>query len=195
MLGGLIWAGILLSGCSEPPQTPPSVDRIGPIAASVFQPNAQHYLADPRPFALAADMSTAEALESLGTHLIRSYFSSGNEKTAISFEIMAVHRFPVPHREYRLAVVNMIDPLEEAQQGFFQGSAGGQTTFYMIAATFLQPHIDPPLLDAMILLYNGNEFPEIDHVNFRGIVTSETIKPVVSSAIHRQKRSGSASAN
>jgi len=190
-LGGLIWVGLILWGCAESPEPQESAsdDRIGTIVAYVFEPDPQEYLAAPQPFPLSPEMSCAEALTALGTHLSQTYFisNSGRETASIRLEVLGVHRFPVNHRSYRLVVINMIDPEQEALQGFFQGSAGGQTTFYMLTATFLQPHLDPPLADGLILLYNGEEFPEIDHVNFRGIVTTERIRPVVKRALHRHR--------
>jgi hypothetical protein len=183
---GLLW------GCHEPPEASRPVDYLGPFTAYVFQPDSQHYLTAPQPFPLAPEGSVTGALEALGAHLSRHYFSSGTADARISFEIMSVHSIPVGHRNYRLAVVNLVDPDGDALQVFFQGSAGGQTTFYMLAAAFLQAHHAPPLVDGIILLYNGETFPEADHVNFRGIVTPEMIRPVVMQAMFRHQRSDSA---
>ena len=94
-------------------------------------------------------------------------------------------------RDYRLAVINMIDPQLEALQNFFQGSSGGLTTFYMLTATFLQPQRDPPLADGLILLYNGDEFPATDHVNLQGIVTPQAIRAVVTNVLYRYRPEGS----
>jgi hypothetical protein len=163
------------------------VDRIGAVKVYVFEPDSQDYLAAPRPFPLDAAMSPTDALTALGDHLGRTYFrsDSGRREAAIRFEVEGVHRFAVAQRNYRLAVINMIDPQRNALQGFFQGSAGGLTTYYMLAATFLQPQLDPPLVDGLILLYNGEEFPETDHVNLRGIVTPQAIRPVVTKTLYR----------
>lgn len=188
---GLLWVGLILWGCTEPPEPQESApdDRIGAIVAYVFEPDPQEYLTSPHPFPLSPHLSPEEALTALGTHLSQNYFISDPDGAtpSIRLEVQDVHHFPAHHRTYRLAVINMIDPEQEALQGFFQGSAGGQTTFYMLAATFLQPHLDPPLADGLILLYNGEEFPEIDHVNFRGIVTTERIRPVVKRVLHRHR--------
>lgn len=192
IFGGVIGVGLILFGCTEPPATPgPASDnRIGSIVSYVYEPDPQEYLAAPQLFPLTPEMSPAEALTALGSHLSRNYFNSdtGTGAPSIRFEVLAVHGLPVPHRTYRLAVINMIDPQLEALQGFFQGSAGGQTTFYMLTATFLQPHLEPPLADGLILLYNGEEFPAFDHINFRGIVTPETIRPVVDNVLYRNRR-------
>ena len=189
---GLIWAGLMLWGCPESPEPQESapVDRIGSIVCYVFEPDPQEYLAAPQLFPLSAEMSSAEALTALGAHLSQNYFNSdpGRETLPIRFDVLGVHRLPVRNRPYHLAVINMIDPQLEALQGFFQGSAGGQTTFYMLTATFLQPHLDPPLADGLILLYNGEAFPAFDHINLRGILTPEVIRPVVQNVLYRHRR-------
>jgi hypothetical protein len=159
----------------------------------VFKPDSQDYLAAPQPFPLDAALSPAEALTALGEHLCRTYFriDSGDNDAEMRFEVSGVHRFPVAERDYRLVVINMIDPQLEALQNFFQGSAGGLTTYYMLAATFLQPQRDPPLADGLILLYNGEEFPATDHINFQGIVTPQAIRPVVTKALYHYRPGGS----
>ena len=71
---------------------------------------------------------------------------------------------------------------------FFQGSGGGQTTFYILAATFMQPHLDPPLIDGLVLLYNGTLLPELDHINLRGILIPRIAQHVAKRAIDGDKR-------
>lgn len=190
---GILWIVLILFSCSEPPPVsqPVPEERIGTIDAYVFKPDAQTYLAAPWAFALAPEMSPTDALTALGRHLSRHYFSDDASEPALRFEVLGVHHVPAPYRAYRLAVINMVDPDLRALEEFFQGSAGGQTTYYMLTATFLQPHLDPPLVDGLILLYNGNEFPQTDHANLRGIVAAESIKPVVMKIFQRQHRVGS----
>ena len=185
--------GFLVWGCSEPTQTrgPVIEDRVGAAVAFVFEPDAEHYLAAPRPFALDPQMTVAEGVNQLAEHLSRSYFHRDpGRDPPIRFEIVNLHRLELPHRTYRLAIVDMVDPRLEALQVFFQGSAGGQTTFFMLTATLLQPQMTPPLVDGLILLYNGDEFPEIDHVNFRGIVTPDAARAVVTKALSRHGAGG-----
>jgi len=71
---------------------------------------------------------------------------------------------------------------------FFQGSAGGQTTFYMLAATFMQPHLSPPLVDGLVLLYNGKILPELDHISVTGILTPRSVQHATKRAIYSTKR-------
>ena len=189
LLGLLLWVGLGIWACSDPAPAP-SVpdDRIGPVTAYVFDPDAQDYLSAPQPYDLDPAMSPRDALAKLADHLSRTYFNRDAESVPpIHFEILNVQRLALPHRTYRLAVVNMVDPQLEARRVFFQGSAGGQTTFFMLTATLLQPQMEPPLADGLILLYNGEEFPEIDHVNFRGIVTPDAVRHVVMKALFRHR--------
>jgi len=191
-LGGiLIGVLLILQGCTDPPsaEQPSPADRIGPASVYVFAPDSQDYLTAPQPFTLDAALPPEDALAALGDHLSRTYFRSdnGHREAAIRFEVLGVHRIPVDQRYYRLAVINMIDPRMKARQNYFQGSAGGLTTYYMLAATFLQPQRDPPLVDGLILLYNGEEFPETDHINLRGIVAAQTIRPLVTKILYRYR--------
>jgi len=185
----------MLQGCTEPhsPPAATSVDRIGAAALYVFAPDSEDYLTAPQRFPLNAATSSPDALAALGDHLSRTYFhnDNGRRDAGIRFEVMGVHHIPAAQRDYRLAVINMIDPQLDAVQLFFQGSAGGLTTYYMLAATFLQPQRDPPLVDGLILLYNGEEFPETDHVNLRGIVTPQAIRGVVTKVLYRYRPGGS----
>jgi len=190
---GILWIVLILLSCSEPPPVSQPVhgEHIGTINAYVFKPDAQTYITAPRAFALAPEMSPTDALTALGRHLSQQYFSDDAGEPTLRFEVLGVHHVPAPYRAYRLAVINMVDPDVRVLQDFFQGSAGGQTTYYMLTATFLQPHLDPPLVDGLILLYNGGEFPQTDHANFRGIVATESIKPVVMKILQRQHHLGS----
>jgi hypothetical protein len=82
----------------------------------------------------------------------------------------------------------MIDKNKDAMRYFFQGSAGGQTTFCMLAATFMQPHLSPPLVDGLVLLYNGKILPELDHISLTGILIPGPVQHVAKRAIHGTKR-------
>jgi hypothetical protein len=82
----------------------------------------------------------------------------------------------------------MVDTDSVAMSSFFQGSTGGQTTFYMLAATFMQPQLTPPLLDGLVLFYNGKILPELDHINLSGILIPKAIEHIVRRAIQRGER-------
>jgi hypothetical protein len=91
------------------------------------------------------------------------------------------------NRPLRIAVINISDPSRDAMKYYFQGSAGAQTTFCMLVATLMQPHLRPPLLDGLILLYNGEMFSELDHIDLTGIITPRSVAHLVSQAIGRGK--------
>ena len=195
IMGSLIWCVLMLEGCSQPisSQSTPN-EHIGDVVSYVYEPDSQEYLAAPQRFPLDPEMSSVDALTALGSHLSQTYFSgdADSEAAPIRFNVLSVSRFQAAQRTYRVAVVDMIDPELEALQGFFQGSAGGLTTYYLLTATFMQPQQEPPLLDGLVLLYNGEAFPEIDHVNFRGIVTPDSIRAVVTKVLFRHRLEGSA---
>jgi len=168
-----------------------SMEKIGKIDVYLFSPGAEQVLSSAQPLELEfpSDLLMKEALNLLGKRLAETYFSkipTGNG-TGIKFDVLSVHTIKTTARSVRIAVVNMIDKNQDAMKYFFQGSFGGQTTFYMIAATFFQPQNDPPLLDGLILQYNGKTFPRLDHINFQGIVTPRSVKPVVYRAIELSK--------
>jgi hypothetical protein len=129
-------------------------------------------------------------VDNLGQYLVDNYFCKTytSKLTRIHFEVLSIDVISTPSRPLRIAVVNMVDTDSEAMSSFFQGSIGGQTTFHMLAATFMQPHLSPPLLDGLVLLYNGEILPELDHINLSGILIPRSIKHVVRRAIHRGER-------
>jgi hypothetical protein len=163
---------------------------IGEVELYTFTPHDQDFLSDAQPLILPPDTLLTDALESLGRDLARSYFlkTYTDKQTDIHFEVLSVDEIPTPSRSLRIAVVNMVDTDTDAMKYFFQGSAGGQTTFYMLAATFMQPHLSPPLLDGLVLLYNGKILPELDHINLTGILTPRSVWHVAKRAIHDARR-------
>jgi hypothetical protein len=136
---------------------------------------------------IPSGMDPRGVLKILGEDLARTYFSEdpSGEKTGIGFETLTISAIESPDRTYRLAVINMKDPNQAALHYFFQGSYGARETFYMITATLLQPQNQPPLLDGLILQYNGGTFPELDHINFSGIMVPGAVSPMVKSAVYR----------
>ena len=58
----------------------------------------------------------------------------------------------------------------------------------MLAATFMQPHLKPPLVDGLVLLYNGQIIPELDHINVKGILTPRLVQHIAKRAIQGKER-------
>jgi hypothetical protein len=173
-----------LNSCSEAPQGEPS-QVIGKVELYSFTPDQKHLLSNAQPFTLPPSTSLADALDRLGGHLAHTYFQKTytNKETGIRFEVLHIDMIVTPSRPLRIATVNMVDPDRDAMGYFFQGSAGARTTFYMLGATFLQPHLDPPLIDGLVLLYNGEILQELDHINLAGILTPPMVHPVAKRAI------------
>jgi hypothetical protein len=94
-----------------------------------------------------------------------------------------IDQIVIPSRTLRIATISMVDPDQDAMRYFFQGSAGAQTTFYMLGATLMQPHLVPPLMDGLVFLYNGEMLPELDHSNVEGILISRLVQGVAKRAI------------
>jgi hypothetical protein len=52
----------------------------------------------------------------------------------------------------------------------------------------MQPHLNPPLVDGLVFLYNGEMLPELDHINVEGILIPRLVQRVAKRAIHSIKR-------
>lgn len=176
------------NGCEKSIQEPSQ--GIGELELYTFSPDRRHFLGDARPFRLLPGTSLEDALEGFGEHLAETYFQRTytEEVTNIHFDVMGIDEIGDPSRPLRVAVVNMVDPKGYGMKYFFQGSGGGQTTFYILAATFMQPHLNPPLIDGLVLLYNGTLLPELDHINLRGILIPRLAQHVAKRAIDVDKR-------
>jgi len=178
----------LFSGCEKSSREPSQ--GIGELELYTFSPDRQHYLSNAQPFTLPPSTSRRDALDRLGGHLAHTYFQKTytNKETDIRFEVLHIHTIVTPSRPLHIATVNMVDPDRDAMGYFFQGSAGARTTFYMLGATFLQPQLDPPLIDGLVLFYNGEILPELDHINLAGILTPPMARHVAKRAIDGRKR-------
>ena len=155
-----------------------------------FTPHHKHILGYAQPFILPPNTTTRETLDHLGRHLADNYFlkTYTQKLTQIHFEILGVEEISTPPHKFRIGVVNMVDLDRDAMNNFFQGSTGGMTTFYMLAATFMQTHLNPPLLDGLVILYNGKRLSRLDHINLEGILIPRMVQETVKRAINRTQR-------
>lgn len=182
----------LTFGCFNSPEktAQESSQTLGEVELYTFSPDQEHLLSGAQPFLLSPDISLKDALNSLGQRLAETYFQKTytGKETKIYFEVVRVNEIVISSRPLRIATVNMVDPGQDAMRYFFQGSAGARTTFYMIGATFMQPHLNPPLLDGLVFLYNGEMLPELDHINVEGILIPRLVERVTKRAIHVIKK-------
>jgi hypothetical protein len=193
ILASFVMVAILLnSGCSKDSGRAPSgsSQMVGDVRLYTFSPDDQYFLRDAEPFVLPPSTSIRDALDRLGRHLATNYFSKTytDKPTDIHFEVVRIDEISTQSRPFRIAVINMVDTEQEAMGYFFQGSTGARTTFCMLAATFTQPHLAPPLLDGLVLLYNGEMLSELDHINLAGILTPRLVQGVAYRAIRGMKR-------
>lgn len=184
----LLGSGCLTSCSEAPKEEEPPV--IGEVEVYTFSPDRRHLLSNAQPFPLPPGTSLPDALGRLGGHLAHTYFRKTytQKETNIRFEVVDIDTIATPSRSLRVATINMVDPDRDAMGYFFQGSSGGRTTFSLLTATFLQPHLDPPLLDGLVLLYNGEILPELDHINLAGILTPRVVYHIAERAIDEGKR-------
>ncbi len=183
----LLAAGLCLAGCPDADFSPPPAETpLGPVALLTFLPDDDHYLIPGHRYPLEPTVSLKNAFQGLADQLNRSYFNAGRDSAAdMRIEVLGLHTIDLPHRSLRVVVVNLHDSRQASWRSFFQGSAGGLSTYYLLAATLMQPQLTPPLADGLVVLYNGEAFPELDHIRFRGIVSAESVRPVVLRAIQR----------
>lgn len=189
----LIMAATLLSfGCldrsEKDVQTSPQLP--GDVELYTFSPDQRYFLYHARPFQLSPPLSLKHALNSLGQHLAETYFQKTytGKTTKIHFEVVSIEEIVISSRTLRIATINMVDPENNAMRYFFQGSAGARTTFYMIGATLMQPHLKPPLVDGLVFIYNGAMLPELDHINVTGILIPRLVQRVAKRAIYGVNR-------
>jgi hypothetical protein len=185
------FAALLSSGCFDNADKAPKASSraIGEVELFTFSTHQRDFLGTAQPLVVPPSTSIRDALDALGRELATNYFAKTytGKATDIHFEVLRVGEIATPSRALRIGVVNMVDKEQDAVKYFFQGSAGGQTTFYMITATFMQPHLSPPLLDGLVLLYNAKILPELDHINLTGVLTPRSARHVTERAIQRAK--------
>jgi hypothetical protein len=179
-------------GCSNDHDTVRSniPQVIGEMKLYTFSPSQKYLLGHSQPFSLPPDTSVRDAIDKIGQHLSEGYFSKTytNELTNIHFEVIRIDVISTSSRPFRIAVIDIVDKNRDAMGYFFQGSTGGQTTYCLIGASFLQPHLNPPLLDGLILLYNGEILPKLDHIDLTGLLVPRSFLHVAEKAISRPQR-------
>jgi hypothetical protein len=181
---------IFLISCvgNDTDKSPQNIPRvIGDVKLYTFSSDDEYFLSNAQPFILPPETTLRDALNSLGRHLSETYFSKTytNDSTDIHFEVLGIDRISTPGRPLLTAVINMVDVNNDAMGCFFQGSTGGQVTFHMLTATFMQPHLDPPLLDGLVILYNGKLLAELDHINLSGLLIPRLDEYVAKRAIYK----------
>jgi hypothetical protein len=101
--------------------------------------------------------------------------------------VIKVDEIHTPIRPFRIATIDFIDTEELATGYFFQGSHGGYVTYAMLAANFTQPQLDIPILDGLIILYNGRILTDMDHIRIDRIIVPGDIRQAVLSSFNKKK--------
>ncbi len=141
----------------------PAPDTLGTRTLYAYRPDstASHLIAEPLPEGLPPSLTIEAALDSLGRRLADGYFDGAS--SGVAFETVEVMMLPTPPEAMRLAIVNIVDPDSVVARRFSLGTSGGLLAKLMIKATLMQPPLrvgeQPPLLNGLVLLYNGRRFP------------------------------------
>ena len=128
-----------------------------------------------------------QILDSLASFLTVNYFVPKykyyQNKAKISINIDSIITYNSTDRKYRIAVVNINDPDKICMGLYFQGSSGGQNTFFMLISNLMQPQLKDPLLDGIIFLYNNSELKEMDHIYLQGLFSEREIDRIIRKAL------------
>ncbi|MFW6254211.1 MAG: hypothetical protein ACOC41_04710 [Chitinivibrionales bacterium] len=119
-----------------------------------------------------------QALMAIGKQLSQTYFGAyGNRHTDISFSVDTIIKLCANTRCLHIGLISIHDPDSVLFSTFFQGSTGGRATYNTLTASFLQPQMSPPLLDAVAFTIDGRFFPEMSHIDLSGIQVVRNLSP------------------
>ncbi len=136
---------------------------------------------------LGEPIALGALIDSIGARLSRTYFAAyGDQPTDIRFSVHAIEHIGTPGRWLHVGVIDIVDTARIAMRSYFQGSAGASTTESVLLANFLQPQLDPPLLDGVVFLYNGEPMQEMSHIDLQGILTPNDVNPRVGRLMRRR---------
>lgn len=191
--------GVLLLSCNSqhnessiPDSLSSKPGSMGTIADTlcVYMPQ----LSDGKTFYTAVPLSSVnypvtrlEALNLIGKRLSETYFAQyGEREIQIHFSVDTIQALRADKTSQIIALISIHDPQQVLGKTFFQGSAGGQATYNVLTASFLQPQMDQPLLDAVAFTING-VFPlEMDHIDLSGIQVEELLAPQLKRLVYRR---------
>jgi hypothetical protein len=112
-------------------------------------------------------------LNRLSAYYSRKY--SSLEQSDVKFELETMSLINTTAKDYKIALINIEDPGNIMERGYFQGSTGGKNTQDKILLNIMQPHIEG-FIDGVIIHINNKPVGAMDHVNFEGIKSSSDYK-------------------
>jgi hypothetical protein len=107
-------------------------------------------------------------LNQLSVHFSRQY--SSVPQSNVRFELITLNVIETDARTYKIVVINIDDPGNVMERGYFQGSTGGKMTQDIMFMNILQPQTN--FIDGCIIHLNNQPVGEMDHVNLQGIKNS-----------------------
>ena len=133
------------------------------------------------------DLTKKEILDSIAHYLTDVFFVTSNkyykDKIKIAVNVQKLTTIEVSKRNLYIATINIVDPDKICMGTYFQGSTGGRITFLMLVSNLIQPQLEYPLLDGVIILYNSEELKQLDHINLEGLISEREIDNAVRRAI------------
>ena len=109
-------------------------------------------------------------------------------KHNIVIEKTRIEKIKLPNKIFRIGVVNIVDPEKIAMRNHFQGSTGGHVTSLVISSNLIQPQLFDPILEGLIITYNGKASLFMDHINFDLIIPPSESRGAVNRAIRLSKK-------
>lgn len=118
------------------------------------------------------------ALDVVGLKLSETFFGRyGDINTDISFSVDTIKKLCTDTACLHIAKISIHDADTILVKTFFQGSTGGQATYNVLTASFLQPQMQDPLLDGVVFTVNGKFVPELSHLDLSGIQVAKLLHP------------------
>jgi len=135
------------------------------------------------------NLTKKQILDSLASFLSQTFFVTENKffesKKKIKISIQKIIKLNLPERKCLIAVVNIDDQDQICMTTYFQGTTGGNNTFLMLVSNLMQPQLEFPLIDGVIILYNGTELKNMDHINLEGLISEREIDKYIRIAIQK----------
>jgi hypothetical protein len=162
--------------------------QLGDVDLYTFSSDSIFPIGNPSLLKLPSNSKIIDVLDTLSAYLAQNYFykTYTGIVTNIKFEVKKVDEIYTPIRPFRIATIDFIDPEELATGYFFQGSHGGYVTYAMLAANFTQPQLVIPILDGLVVLYNGRVLEEMDHIRLDRIIVPGDIRQVVLNSFNKK---------
>jgi hypothetical protein len=161
------------------------IEKIGPVELYEFEPSAYYPLGKAHRLNIDPNFTVENVIDTL-IYVLNNY--DYFQKYNIFFEKVKIEEIVFPNKIFRIGIINIIDTEKTALGIHFQGSTGGATTNMLISSTLIQPQLDDPLLEGLIITYNNEVLFEMDHVDFDRIIPPAESERAAINAIRMSRK-------